>query len=201
MLVRSGLLSLAFQILELLEGVQRRATRFILSCNYDPNLRPNYKSRLISLNLLPISYWLECRDLCFAFKCINGSYNIQLSRYARFSSGRTRSSASNLNLRPTYRFRTSLFRDSFFNRIALLWNNLPLVIRQSATFASFKTKLYEFYFNKLDTVFDSLGPRVHSLAPSQTHLSVLYVVLYSNFLYCIIQWVWLKPLIIIIIII
>ena len=87
--------------LKLLERVQRRATRFILSCNYDPNLRPNYKSRLISLNLLPISYWLECRDLCFAFKCINGSYNIQLSRYACFSSGRTRSSASNLNLRPT----------------------------------------------------------------------------------------------------
>ena len=53
--------------LKLLEGVQRRATRFILSCNSDPNLRPNYKSRLISLNLLPISYWLECRDLCFVY--------------------------------------------------------------------------------------------------------------------------------------
>ena len=67
----------------------------------------------LTWNLHTISYWLECRNLCFVYKCINGSYNIQLSRYVCFSSGRTRSSASNLNLRPTYRFRTSLFRDPF----------------------------------------------------------------------------------------
>ena len=106
----------------------------------------------------------ECERIYFLFltgwnvlfiNVYGGSYNIQLSRYVCFSSGCTRSSASNLNLRPTYRFRTSLFRDSFFNRIALLWNNLPLVIRQSATFVSFKTKLYELYFNKLDAVFDT----------------------------------------------
>ena len=58
-----------------LEGVQRRATRY-LSCSKDPNMRPNYKTRLVALNLLPIAYWLECRGLCIAFKCINGLLNV-----------------------------------------------------------------------------------------------------------------------------
>lgn len=65
--------------LKLLEGVERRATCcFILGCNSDPTLR--HKSRLISLNLFLISYWLICRDLCFIYKYINGSYSAQLSR-------------------------------------------------------------------------------------------------------------------------
>ena len=98
--------------LKLLENVQRRATRFILSCSRDPNIRPNYKTRLIALNLLPISYWLECRDLCFAFRCINGLLNVQFDKYIQISSGRTRSSSENLNLYPIHRYRTSLFRDS-----------------------------------------------------------------------------------------
>ena len=91
--------------LKLLESVQRRATRFILNCSKDHRVRPNHKSRLISLNLLPISYWLERRDLCFVYKYMSGSFNVQLEDYIQVSSGRTRSSTD-----------TSLFRDSFFNR-------------------------------------------------------------------------------------
>ena len=64
--------------LKLLEGVQRRATRYILGCHRDPNSRPSYKSRLVSLNLLSISYWLECRDLLFLYKGVNGLLNFRL---------------------------------------------------------------------------------------------------------------------------
>ena len=63
---------------KLLESIQRRATRFILNCSKDPNNRPNYKSRLIELNLLPISYWMECRDLCFMFNYLNGGFDMDL---------------------------------------------------------------------------------------------------------------------------
>lgn len=63
--------------MKLLESVPRQAIRFILSCGRDPKIRSNYKSRLLALNLLPVSYWLVCRDLCFAFKCINGLLNVQ----------------------------------------------------------------------------------------------------------------------------
>ena len=68
-----------------------------------------------------------------------------------FNCGRTRSSSSNLNLRPT---RTSLFMDSYFNRIVLLWNNLPITTRQSSSLNVFKENLYTIYFRKLDTDFD-----------------------------------------------
>ena len=103
--------------LQLLEGVQRRATHYILGCHRDPNSRPSYKSRLVSLNLLPISYWLQCRDLLFLYKGVNGLLNFPPSNFIRFSTGHTRSAASSLNVRPFLRFRTSLFRDSYFIRI------------------------------------------------------------------------------------
>ena len=135
--------------------MQRRARRFILSCSRDPNIRPNYKTRLIALNLLPISYWLECRDLYFSFRCINGLLNVQFDKYIQIFSGRTRSSSENSNLYPIHRYRTSLFRDSFFNRIVKLWNSLPLQTRKSPTFNSFKTNLYEHYFSKLHNIFDT----------------------------------------------
>ena len=71
--------------LKLLEGVQRRATRFILGCHRDPNSRPSCKSRLVSLNLLPIPYWLECRDPLFLYKGVNGLLHFPLSIFIRFS--------------------------------------------------------------------------------------------------------------------
>ena len=53
--------------LALPEGVQRRATKFILRDYELP-----YRLRLIKLNLLPISYWLELKDLFF-FLNANGA--------------------------------------------------------------------------------------------------------------------------------
>ena len=76
--------------LRLLEGIQRRATRAILGCNPDPNLRPSYKSRLISLSLLPISYWLECRDLFFFYKSFHDAYNFPLNIFTSFATANTR---------------------------------------------------------------------------------------------------------------
>ena len=134
------------------KGIQRRAIRAMLGCSSDPNLRSSYKWRLISLNLFPISYWLECRDFFF-YKGLHGAYNFPLNNFISFATGNTRS-ATNLNLRPKC-FRTSLFRDSFFNRIVPLWNNLPVLIRQSPTFLSFKTNLYKYYLCKLNSVFDT----------------------------------------------
>ena len=138
--------------------MQRRATRSILSCSRDPNIRPNYKTRLIALNLLPISYWLEFRDLCFAFRCIKGLLNVQFDKYIQISSGRTRGSSENLNLN-LYSIFTAIahlyLEISFFNRIVKLWNSLPLQTRKSPTFNSFKTNLYKHYFSKLHNIFDT----------------------------------------------
>lgn len=45
--------------LRILEGVQRRATRFILNCCYKVSERPDHKSCLKMLKLLPLYYWNE----------------------------------------------------------------------------------------------------------------------------------------------
>lgn len=143
----------AITSIRLIESVQRRATRFILNCSFDVSKRPNYKARLISLRLLPLSYWHEYRDLCFFYKCMNGYYNININSYISLVSSRTRSASKN-NLRPN-QFRTSLFRDSFFNRIVTLWNALPVDIRTTQALSSFKNQLYKLYFDKLLCVFDT----------------------------------------------
>ena len=98
-LVRSGPLKLLSIILRILEGVQRQATSFILNCSYKVSERPNYKSWLKSLKLLPLCYWQEFRDISFFYKCMHKCYNINVNEYTNIITGRTRN-AINSNLRP-----------------------------------------------------------------------------------------------------
>ncbi len=60
----------------LLEGVQRRATKCITQDYISP-----YSSRLKSLKLLPISYWFELKDLTFYYKCKSVGYDININQY------------------------------------------------------------------------------------------------------------------------
>ena len=58
----------------ILEGVQRRATKFVL--NYPANI--DYRERLIKINLLPLDIRRNIKDLLFLFKCRAGLLDIQL---------------------------------------------------------------------------------------------------------------------------
>ena len=57
-------------------------------------------------------------------------------------------------------YSTSLFRDYFFNRIAIIWNGIPEDIKVATTLCSFKRQLKSFYFKRLYNVFD--GDNVRS---------------------------------------
>ena len=46
-----------------IENVERRATKFIHDNSMD------YKSRLITLEILPLMYWFELQDILFLVKC------------------------------------------------------------------------------------------------------------------------------------
>ena len=63
--------------LVLIEGIQRRATKFITQ-----DYNSSYSSRLKSLNLLPISYWFEIKDLTFYYKCKFGGYKVDVNQYS-----------------------------------------------------------------------------------------------------------------------
>ena len=58
-----------------------------------------YKERLLSLNLLPLSYDREMKDLTFFYKGLFGFINVNLRNYVSFvSHGCTRLSLSSENI-------------------------------------------------------------------------------------------------------
>ena len=71
----------------LVEGIQRRASRFIVGKGSDLS----YSDRLIKLRLLPLNYWLEYLDLVFFYKCLNSmvdftfDFTFEFDRFITFS--------------------------------------------------------------------------------------------------------------------
>ena len=130
------------QDLVLIEGIQRRATKFITQ-----DYNSSYSSRLKSLNLLPIFYRFKIKDLTFYYKCKSGSYEVIYRPifHSTFPSRATRVSSSDLR-RPNL-CKSSTFRSSYINRILLLWNNLPSHIKSSKSCATFKSKLCTYYLS------------------------------------------------------
>ena len=66
-------------LIKLIEGVQRRATRLLL-----PNL--TYNERLQQLNLLPLVYQREVKDITTFYKLKCDYYNYSVDRYFDFCS-------------------------------------------------------------------------------------------------------------------
>jgi hypothetical protein len=59
-----------------LEGIQRRATKFILK-----DYESSYPDRLKKLNLIPLSYWHEIKDIIFFYKCKSGLYELDTNQF------------------------------------------------------------------------------------------------------------------------
>jgi len=132
----------AVTLIKMIENVQRRATRLIL-----PGL--NYNERLNKLNLLPLVYQREMKDLTTFYKLKSGYYNVPVDQYFKFCSDKRLRSYSNNKLKINT-VKTELFKATFFNRIPYLWNNLPLNIRNNNNLgiAIFKKQCTEFYKTK-----------------------------------------------------
>ena len=103
------------------ERIQRRATKFILQ-----DYSHDYKTRLLSLNLLPLMHWYELQDMMFLVKCFkNPMDNLIIHDYVEFVTSTTRAS-SNGKLRHKF-CRLSTPRHFYFNRIVRLWNLFPRI--------------------------------------------------------------------------
>ena len=105
------------------------------------------------LKLLPLYYWHEFRDICFFYKCIHSYYNINVNEYVNIIAGRTRN-ANNSSLQRNH-VCTSLFRDSFFNHIVPLWNNISVDIPETEAPSAFNDHLFSYFFNKFIAKFDT----------------------------------------------
>ena len=105
-----------------LEKLQRRVTKFILN-----DYTSDYKTRLSSLELLPLSMTLELYDIIFFLKSVKSpSPSFDILDYIHFSvSSGTRSSSNNKLLHPLAS--TTSSSNFYFNRLPRLWNSLPSI--------------------------------------------------------------------------
>ena len=143
--------------MKLLEGVQRRATKYILN-----DYTSDYKSRLQKTKLIPLNYYKEYRDICFLYKCINGFYNIDINDFIKFqnhSHYQTRMRTNKPSMIYPTRSNTVKGAEFFFNRIVSCWNILPSDIKslkcKNKDIWPFKNKLLEYYQHRTSTVFQS----------------------------------------------
>jgi hypothetical protein len=74
----------------------------------------SYEDRLKTLNLLPLTYDREIRDLVLVYKCIFGLTDLNIEQFVSFiHHNRTRTQNPSLMLKSPY-CRTSTFQGSFF---------------------------------------------------------------------------------------
>ena len=73
------------ELIKTVESVQCKATNFIL-CNprYDSPNHIDYKTRLLTLNLLPTTFRREITDLTLFLKSIHGQTNLDITQYTKF---------------------------------------------------------------------------------------------------------------------
>ena len=132
------------------ERIQRRASKFILNLPYMSS--ESYRERLITLELMPLSYWHEYMDLVFFFKAINGLVVISedvLPKPIIPTRATRSSSASELSFRPP-KCRTRTFQRSYITRVTRVWNCLPTDLSHpNLSLSTFKSLLRQYYSKAL----------------------------------------------------
>ena len=111
------------------ERVQRRATRWILQIKQG---ELSYKGRLIHLDLLPLTYDHDVKDLVFLYKALYGYIDIDISFIKSVSRGHTRrSQSSDIKYLETPFCKSAMYQSSFFNCSIELWNQICKLIQPS----------------------------------------------------------------------
>jgi hypothetical protein len=145
-----------------LESVQRKSTNYILNNPKRPSpLHIDYKTRLTTLNLLPLSFRREFYDLIFFIKSLRQLHSYNILDYLEFQSDTTtritRNRAHGLTLKIP---KLKLVSSAHFypSRIARIWNSLHIDLRMQlispAPLPFIKKILNEYYIDRLTNLFD-----------------------------------------------
>ena len=103
------------------KNTETRHYKYVLNLPFLTNV--DYKTRLQSLHLLPISYWLEYLDMTFFFKITHGMIETSVVPVIYAAQRATRSSSSNTKY-VVPRCKTTTYQQSFIIRACRLWNAL-----------------------------------------------------------------------------
>ena len=121
-----------------LERIQRRGTKFILGQN-----DISYEDRLKRPNMLSLEKRRYLFDVTFLYKALNGYFNIDLTPLLNFycqADPYKFRHVDDYSLELNF-VRTTKFKYSYFNRIAEMWNSLPLEIRLAPNMEAFKSNV------------------------------------------------------------
>ena len=120
--------------MELLERVQRRATKMIRGQEH-----LSYEERLRELGLFSLAKRRLQGELIVAFQYLKGAYKLEGERLIlRVDSGRTR--RNGLKLRQGW-FRFDIRRKFFTQRVVTHWNRLPKEVVDVPSLEAFKARL------------------------------------------------------------
>ncbi len=129
-----------------LEGLQKRAIKWILREEYMSYSSETYLLKCKQLKIMPIADRFDFLDLIFFYKVVKGLVPVKLPHYMTPYQGNTRLRSSHLDslcftssLIP--RTATNAFAKSFFFRTHTKWNHIPLSIRETGSITEFKSKL------------------------------------------------------------
>ena len=147
-----------------LEKVQRRATKYILALPFKSDI--TYKSGLVTLKMLPLSYWQEYLDVLFLFKCTR-SFTItdldimpEQANKVHLTMSLRLVSDSLIKHHVVPKTKTLCQQNSYVVRIARIWNALPEELREpEISFTSFKNLLFDYYIRVTGTIFDLDKPQ------------------------------------------
>ena len=142
--------------IQLLERIQRRATKYILN-----DYTSDYRTRLIKLKLLPFMYVLDINDIMFfitSLKFPTSSFNI--NDYVHFTTGSTRQASS--NKLQHIRKSDNHSRNFYFYRLPRIWNALPIINHKLLRPVTIKYKLQNYFYNHFERNFVSSNACTYS---------------------------------------
>ena len=141
--------------LDKLDAFQKKCVKWILSeefVNYHSYETYLYKCRQV--NILPLSKRFDLNDLILFHKIVYGLSSQFLPEYLSLYNGNSRLRSCHLDhlsyvsaILPVSN--NSLLKRSFFYRTHLLWNNIPLDLRENSCPIKFKAKLRDHFWNEL----------------------------------------------------
>ena len=136
------------------EAIQKRAIKWINGERFHSYSEIMFYEKQKELKILPIRFKFLYNDLLLFYKIVNGLVPICLPDYITVAEAEqvryTRRTAPIVDHVDTSTFHSSIvatcdsFRNSFFYRTMIIWNNLPVSVRQSDLISSFKNSLVKF---------------------------------------------------------
>ena len=136
--------------------IQKRAIKWIDGHPFECYTKEDFINKQRLYNILPMELRFRLNDLKLLYKTVNSQVPINLPNYITFVDNsrtrHTRRTAAIIDGDDTTTLHCSIvptcdaFKNSYFYRTMLIWNKLPLSVRQASGISSFKTKLIEYFW-------------------------------------------------------